>query len=122
MDAGVRANIGTVLDDDVSGQGRGVGHDYIVSKNTIMSDVNLGHHETIVASLGEAATACSSAMDRHKLSNAITPADFGFSSFARELQILRRQDNRNEWKDMCFISDPRAAIDHAMAVDTYSIT
>ena len=87
-----------------------------------MSDVYLGHHETIVAGFGQAAAARGTAMDRNKLPDPVAPADFCFGSLARELQILRRQTNRDKWKDMRFISDARTAVDHAMTINAHSIT
>src|SRR5438034_322391 len=122
MDAGVSTDVGAIFDDHVARQGRRVRHDHVVAEKAIMSDVRLGHHETIVASLGQTASARGTAMDRNKLPDAVAPADFRFGSLARELQILRRQTNRDKWKDMRFISDARPAVDDAMTVNAHSIT
>ena len=122
MDARVSADLCAVFDDDVSGKRGGVGHQHVVAEKAIMSDMHLSHHETFVASFGQAASARGTAMDRNKLPDAVAPADFRFGSFARELQILRRQTNRDKWKDMRCISDARTAVDHAMTINAHSIT
>jgi hypothetical protein len=61
-------------------------------------------------------------MNRNKLPDAVAPANFRFGWFSRELQILRRQTNRDKGKDMRFVSDARTAVDYAMTVDAYAIT
>ena len=122
MDAGVSPDLGAIVDDDVAGKRRRIGHDHVVPEDTIMSDVHLGHHETVIASPGQTAPTRGTAMDRNKLPDAVAPADFRFGSFACELQILRRQANRDKWIDMGLISDPRKAVDYAMTVYAYSVT
>src|SRR2546428_7635876 len=122
MDAGVSADVGAIFDDHVARKRRSIGHDHVVAEKAIMSDVHLSHHETIVAGFGQAASARGTAMNRNKLPDAVAPADFRFGSFACELQILRRQTYRDEWKDMRFVSDARTAVDYAMTVNAHSIT
>src|SRR5438445_259864 len=98
MNPGVSADVGAIFDNHVTRKRRSISHDHVVPENTIMSDVHLGHHETVVAGLGQTASAGGTAMDRNKLPDAVAPADFRFGGLARELQILRRQTNRDKWK------------------------
>ena len=88
--AGISADIRAIIDDHVAGQGRGVGHDYVIAEQAIMGDVRLGHQETIVASFRYSAAAGGAAMNSHEFADAIPPPDFSFSRLACELQILGR--------------------------------
>src|SRR6266404_5391372 len=43
MHAGISADVRAIIDDHMTGESRGVGHDYIVPEQAIMRDVRLRH-------------------------------------------------------------------------------
>src|SRR5688500_2266217 len=49
--AGIRANVGAIFDHHVPGQCRCVCHDDAVAYQTVMSNMRLGHYQTLVADL-----------------------------------------------------------------------
>jgi len=84
-----------------------------------MRDMRLGHDEAVIAGPGDPATTQGAAMNRHELANPITPANFSCGGFARKLQILRRQANRNEGKDVGFVAYPSATVNDTVAVEVH---
>jgi hypothetical protein len=84
--------------------------------------VGLGHQKAIVADPGDSASAGSAAMNRHKLADAIAAPDYCFAGLAGELQILRRQANRDKRIKMRLVTDAGTAIYYALAIDTYPVT
>src|SRR5437588_7060081 len=117
MNAGIGADVCAIFDNHVPGEGRRVGHDDVVTNQTIMGDVRLGHYEAVIANFREATAAFSAAMNRYTFANARAAASLSVSLFAREFQVLRRQADRYEWKQMRFIADTRAAVNHTMRVN-----
>src|SRR5258706_15769908 len=85
MNSGIGTDVGAVFDEYVAGQGGGVGHNNPVTQEAVMRDVSLGHDEAVIADSGDPAAAGGAAVDRHKLPDPITPADFSGGCFAREL-------------------------------------
>src|SRR5215510_2706078 len=90
MDAGIRTDIGAVLDSHMTGKRRGVRHDYVVSNQAIVRYVHLGHQKTTTTDAGDAASAGRAAMHRHEFADARALSDFGLSSLATVLQVLGR--------------------------------
>src|SRR2546421_6015221 len=76
MHARIRPYVRVVFDDYVARQRRGVGHYDMIANQAIVRDVCLGHEETIVAGLSNAAAAFCASMNRHELANAIAPSNF----------------------------------------------
>jgi hypothetical protein len=83
--------------------------------------VRLRHDEAVIAGLRDSATAQGAAMNRHELADPIASANFSFRGFARKLQILRRQTNRNEGEDVRFIANPSAAVNDTVAVEVHPL-
>jgi hypothetical protein len=84
-------------------------------------DVRLGHKKAIIANPGHSAATAGATVNGDKFPNASAPANFRSGLLAGEFQILRRQSDRNKWKDMTFVADPRAAINNALPVDANAI-
>src|SRR6266481_4088871 len=74
--ARVGADVRPVSDSDMTGESRGVGHDYLVAEKAIVRDVRLRHDEAVVAGFCDPAAARRAAMNRHELANPISPANF----------------------------------------------
>jgi len=54
------ADYGVVFDDDVAGEGGGVGEDAAVADLRVVADVGVGHDEAVVPEAGDAPASCSS--------------------------------------------------------------
>jgi hypothetical protein len=83
--------------------------------------MRLGHEETILANSGNATTAGSSPVNSDKFANARPLSNLCFSLLARELQVLRREPDRNKREEMRFIADARTSVDHAVTIDSYPV-
>jgi hypothetical protein len=84
--------------------------------------MRLGHEETFVTDSGNSTAAGSSPVNSDKFANARSPPDFCFSLFARELQVLRREPDRNKREEMRFVADARTSVDNAVPIDSDSIS
>src|SRR6267378_2754479 len=120
MHARIGADVRSVGDDDMAGEGRSIRHDYLIAKQAIMRDVRLRHDEAVIAGFGDPTTARGATMNRHELADPIAPANFSFRRLAGKLQILRRQTNRDKRENLRFVANPGAAVDDTMAVDLHS--
>ena len=105
----------------MTGESGCVGHDYVIANQAIVGHVRLGHEKTIVADSGDAAATGSATMNSDEFANASSAPDFCFSLFSREFQILRRQPDRNERKEVRFVADARPSVNNAMAIDSYTV-
>jgi hypothetical protein len=103
------------------GQSGGIGHQYVVSDEAVVSDVCLGHQEAIVAESRDAATALCPAMNGHKLANAIAATDLRLRRLTSKLQILWRLSYRHEGIEMSLVADARPAVDYAMTINPDAI-
>ena len=113
MHAGIGADIRPIFDDDVARECRGIGHDYTVADHAVVSNVRLGHDQTVVANLRQH-PAGGAAMNRHELANFIALSDSRFRWFAFVFQVLRSEPDGDKRKDVGFGADKRAPIDDAM--------
>jgi hypothetical protein len=59
-------------------------------------------------------------MNCYELPDPIAPANFGFRVFSGELQILRRQTNRDKREELRFVANASAAVDDTMAMDLHT--
>jgi hypothetical protein len=59
-------------------------------------------------------------MNRHELPDSIAPADFSFRDFSGELQILRRQTNRDKGEDLRLVANASPTVDDTMAMDLHT--
>src|SRR5437867_7292031 len=105
MHARIRAYVRCIFHDDMARERRRVRHNYIVADQAIVSDVCLRHQETVVTDPRHSAATLCAAMDRHEFANASAASDLCLSFFSGELQILRRQTDRDEWINMSFIAN-----------------
>jgi len=122
MYPGVGTDVGSVGDKHVAGQGGGIGHDYVIANQTVMRHMRLGHEKTILANSGNATTPGRAPVNSDKFANARAPSDFCFSLLARELQVLRRQPDRNKREEMRFVADARTSVDNAVTIDSYPVS
>src|SRR5436190_2069988 len=100
MYSGIGANVCPVCDQHMTGEGRGVGHDYVVANQTVMRYVRLGHEETIITNTGNAAATCGAPVNGDEFADASSAPDFCLSLLSCEFEILGRQPNRNKRKDV----------------------
>src|SRR5690348_13975472 len=114
MNAGVSADVRAVFDNDVPRERRGVGHDDAVADETVVRDVRLGHDQAVVADAREHAAAGGAAMNGDKLANLVAGADARFGWLTFVLEILRREADRDEGKNVCLSADGSATVDHAV--------
>jgi hypothetical protein len=121
MHARISANVSVVFDDNVAGEGRGIGHDHAVAEYAIVRYVRLGHQQAVVANLRQHSPACGAAMDCHKLSNVISFPNARFGWLAFVLQILGRQSNRNEGKNARVLVNNRAAVNYHMRLEPHAV-
>src|SRR6266849_1457998 len=121
MHARIGANVRAIFDDDMTRERGRVGHDHFVSQHAVVRDVRLGHDEAIITGFCQAAAAFGAAMNGDKFADAIAAPNLSFRKLAREFQILRRQANRNERKNMSVVADTRVSINHAVRVDAHPV-
>jgi hypothetical protein len=114
MHAGIGADVCAIFDDDVAGERGGIRHDYTITDQAIVSDVGLGHDQTIVTDARQHPATGSAAMDRYELAYVVVRTDLRFGWFAFVLQILRSESNRDEGKHVRACSDGSASVDDAM--------
>src|SRR5437773_5697681 len=122
MNAGVGAYVCAFFDDYMTRKRRRIRHDHVVANQAIVSNMCLGHQKAIIADAGDASSAFCPAVDRYKFANPCASANFSFSCLAREFKILGRQPNRHKRKNVSFLTDSRATINYAVAVDSHAIT
>src|SRR5690242_21781912 len=121
MYAGVRADVRAVFDNHVAGECRRVGHDHAVADEAIVRDVGLGHDQAVVADARDHAAARGAAMNGDKLANLVACADARFGWFAFVFEILRREADRNEGKDVCLGTDRRASVDDYVRLEPHLV-
>ena len=121
MNPGVRADVRAIFYTHVSRKCGSVGHDDAVADYTIVSDMRLGHDQTIVARLRQHAAARCSAVDRHELANLVSLSDARLGRFAFVLQILRGQPDRDKREDLSFRANHGPAIDDAMRFQPHAV-
>jgi hypothetical protein len=117
MHAGISADIRAIIYRDMTGKRGGVGHNDMIAKHTIVRDMSLGHQEAIITDLRQSPATRGATMDSHELPDARAAADYGLCFLTGELQILRRQPNRNKRMYIRLITDVRAAINHTMRLN-----
>ena len=110
VNARIRADIGAVVNLDVTGERRGVCHYNLVSQKAIVRDVRLRHQQISVADLGQTAAALRAAMNGDEFADVISIADFNACRFAAVFQILRRKSDGNERENFIVIADLRIAV------------
>ena len=96
------ADVGIVLDDDVSCEGDAIRQDRVVVNDDIVRDVNIRHQQVVIADPGHHAATLRASMDGDKLSNIIAISDLGFRGFTFVLSCLEgRRRSRNTDKKHC---------------------
>src|SRR5579883_3350982 len=76
-----------------------------------MRYVHISHEQIVVADAGEHAATFRSAVDGHKLSNAIAIADARFGLLAFILQVLRSDAYRGIREEHVVVADPGGTFD-----------
>ncbi len=106
-----------ILDLDVAGQGGGVGEDRLRTHMTVVSDVDIGHEQTVVADRGQTTAPRGSSMDRHELAKGVAVADLEVGLLARILEILWWRADGTMALEAVARSDGRPAGDPAVGAD-----
>src|SRR5207237_293460 len=121
VDAGIRADVCAVCDEDVAGERGGVGHNHAVADQTIMRDVRLRHDEAVVACACERAAARSAAVNGDELAYAVAATQARLGRLASVFQILRSETDGDEREDVRLVADVCAPIKHTMAVEAHAV-
>src|ERR1700674_5215323 len=121
MYSGIGAYVRSVINCHVTGQRGAIGHDHLITQATIMSDVSLGHDQTIVTDLSEQAAAFGAAVNGDKLAYSISLANASLGKLTFVFEILRCQFDGNERKNVCAFAHHRAPIDDAMGLEPNTI-
>jgi len=103
--AGIRADVRAILDYDVTRERGRVCHDDAIADQAIVRNVGLGHDQTIVADPREHSAPGGATMNRDELADVVALANNRLRGLAFVFQILRRETDGDEWKDV------RAGID-----------
>lgn len=113
---------GPIADMHLAGKLRCVGDDDMVSENTTMGDMAVGHQKAIVADDCGFAVVCA-AVDGGEFSQDGPVADFdeGLVSFL-ELQVLGFAADVCAFEDLAVLSECRISIDDRMGVDDASVS
>lgn len=93
-----RADNGVILDDNMTAEGRGVCHDYIIPDLAIMRDVGISHDQVMAANTSYAAAFYRSAVDGDKFANGVVISDLETCGFAGVSYVLWRETDRTKWK------------------------
>ena len=121
VDAGIGADVGAVCDHHMARKRSRVRHDYMIADEAIVRHVYLGHQKAVIPDFCDTAATRSAAMNCDEFADARAIAYLSLGFFAGELQVLRRQANRNKRVNMRVVGDTRTAVDHAMRVNDHAI-
>ncbi len=111
------AENGVVLDFDMAGQRRGIGHDHPVVNLAVVGHVRIGHEQVVVADHRLAATIHRAAVQGGKLADAVAIADDQPGFLAAVLEILRVGADRSELEDLVVTADIGPALDDHVSPD-----
>src|SRR3984957_4094313 len=114
MDCREPAEQRMVLDDDMAGEGRVIGHDHIISDLAVVRDMRPDHQQAIVADARNHAAAGGAGIDRHVLADRVVAADFERRRLAVIFQILRLVPDRSEWENPRPLADCRPPLNYDM--------
>src|SRR5437764_14030051 len=103
---------GVILDYDMAGECRVVGHDNTVADLAVMSDVGTDHKKAAVADPGDHAAAFGSGVYCHIFADRVVAPDHEFRLLAAIFQILRLEPDRGERKQAGTLSDRCSPIYH----------
>ena len=96
VDRAQPAEKGVFLDDDMSGQGRVVGHDHMVGDLAVMRDMGADHKQAVVADPGNHAAAGRPGVHCHVFADDVAAADDERGFFAAVFEVLRLLPDRGE--------------------------
>src|SRR5262245_37924388 len=105
-----------VFDEHVSGKSRVIGHDDVVTQNTIVSNVSPNHQEVAVSNLSLATPAFSAAVHVDVLTKHVARADCQKSFFTDVLEILRLNADNAEGKESVVAADGGRPLNDDMRV------
>jgi hypothetical protein len=117
----VRADIRAVINGNMPGERSRVCHNDLIADETIVRDVSLGHQEAIITDLRQSPATSSATMDRYELTNTRAAAYYGFCCFSGELQILRRQTDRNKRIYVGLVADAGPAFNYTVRLNDHAI-
>ena len=89
----------------------------MVADDAVVSDVDVVHHQHVVADTGEHPAALGAAMDGGELADAVVVADFQARGLAVILEVLRGGADRGELKDPVARADRGVAFDYRVGTD-----
>ena len=107
----VTTNDHAVTDVHVAGKVYGVGKSNIVTEGAIVSDVTVGHEETVRTDDGFIVLLGCPAVNRDVFAESIVVPDDGFGRFVFIRIILRRSTDGTELEELISLADRRVTID-----------
>lgn len=111
VDGGEATYVGVILDEDMSGQRRDVGHDHVISNLDVMGDMTVGQ-EMIVRTDHRGAAIRRRTMNRDMLAERIAVANLGSGQAALPFQVLGFEPNAGEGKQLIALPQTGMTIDH----------
>src|SRR5688572_18625625 len=96
MQTGSAADVGAILNRDVTCQHDLIGDADVIAQDAVMRDVDGDHDQVVVAHAGDAAAVAGSAMNRYVFANLVAVAYFKNGALAAELAVLRIGANDRE--------------------------
>jgi len=117
MDARHAPDDGIILDMDMSGKVRRIGHDDVVAELAIVGDMAIRHDEIAVADHGHADVRRCRAIDRNVFTDRIELAEDDLCDFALVLQVLGFAADRCKLVDAAAFADVGVFLNHCMGAD-----
>src|ERR1700691_814048 len=108
------AEHGVILDADMAGQGRVVGHDDVIADDAVMRHMRADHEQTPVAHLGHHAAAAGAGVHGHLFADDVVAADNQARILALVFQILRLMADGGEREDTPAFAHARPSGDDDM--------
>src|SRR2546421_6543457 len=112
MHARSRADVREIIHHDVAAERRHVAENRVVADVTVVGDMHVRHEHVPIADRRHPAAAARAAMDGDELAEDIAAPDDQTRFLAFELEILRRETDRGEWKNLRAVADVGPAVDN----------
>ena len=122
VDCGKSTHDHLVSDNDVTGQGRGVGQDVVVADDAVMSDMGVSHHQVVRTNLGHASSTFSATVDGGKFADLVAISDLEPGLFTVKFEVLRFSSDTCHGMNMVLGAECREALYLRPGVNDGSIT